>query len=487
MFSLNEKSLATCFYILCLTSAFLMTLWATVEYFKNEDVIEISYRKFNQNEEDSQYPAMSLCFMDAYKESSFRGAFGEKINITAYKDFINGNTWNENMIKIDYDDVTIDIGDYLFDTCMVTTMSRSCQGIKKIDPIAFPSPLGVLKCFSFHHIFGSKYQFHKKIGADTRTSLDEVMIAMNTSIFPNGIRPSSGRFLVMFHYPFQLVRSIYTTYYNWPSRDKSSPRYYAMQFNIKAVETLKRRNNGNQECYQWQQFDSETFEDVMQSVGCRPPYWKSKYDHPSCNSSKQMSSVAMHYQAKLYQDDKFENIVPPCVEIKKMDVEFEEHTGDKSKNEFNNDFYDRFENIAGTKDDWFIIHLHFWSSIDFKEIKQIRAYSILSAIGNASGYIGFLVGLSISELPSLIFWIYGKIKHYWKYSNNPWKHSSTDNGNIEIKYQETNEQLISGENQVTYKNLQDLQEHVDKQISELTKYVSNYNPKTLGKRKKQPN
>ena len=46
-----------------------MTLWATLEYLKNEDVIEISYRKFDQTKGDSQYPAMSLCFVDAYKQS----------------------------------------------------------------------------------------------------------------------------------------------------------------------------------------------------------------------------------------------------------------------------------------------------------------------------------------------------------------------------------------------------------------------------------
>ena len=65
---------------------------------------------------------------------------------------------------------------------------------------------------------------------------------------------------------------------------------------------------------------------------------------------------------------------------------------------------------AGGKENWFVIHLHFWSSIDFKEIKQIRAYSMMSVIGNASGYIGFAVGWSISELPRLIFWLYAKTK-----------------------------------------------------------------------------
>ena len=50
--------------------------------------------------------------------------------------------------------------------------------------------------------------------------------------------------------------------------------------------------------------------------------------------------------------------------------------------------------------------------------KQIRAYPIMSTIGNASGYIGFLVGVSISELPQLIFWLFSKCKHYYEHLRN---------------------------------------------------------------------
>ena len=35
---------------------------------------------------------------------------------------------------------------------------------------------------------------------------------------------------------------------------------------------------------------------------------------------------------------------------------------------------------------------------------------MMSAIGNASGYIGFAIGWSISELPRLIFWLCAKTK-----------------------------------------------------------------------------
>ena len=372
----------------------MMTFLATLEYIRNEDVIEISYRKFDTNKADTQYPSMSLCFVDAYKQSCFEDhSNGDEktINTSSYSAFINGDLWDEKMMEINYDEVTINLNEYLIATCMITTMSRACQEIHKIDTVIFPSPLGVLKCFSFHHIMGLNYNIDPH-GMHDNVNLDEVMVSLNSSIFPSGSRPSSGRFLVMFHYPYQLVRSIYTTFYDWPSRATS--HFYAMQFHIKSVETLKRRLDGNNECYDWKNFDSKIIENVMDAIGCQPPYWKSKFGrYLPCNSSTQMKRIASHYQAQLYQNSLFQKVVPPCVEMKKIDVVVAEDAGD------------------GTRDDWFIIHLHFWAAIDFKEIKQIRAYSVMNAVGNAAGYLGFLLGVSISQL---IVWVITQIKTIYK-------------------------------------------------------------------------
>ena len=72
MFEITEKRLYKMFYCVCWSLAVTMTLLATLKYIRNEDVIEISYRKFNTNKADTQYPSMSLCFVDAYKQSWFK-------------------------------------------------------------------------------------------------------------------------------------------------------------------------------------------------------------------------------------------------------------------------------------------------------------------------------------------------------------------------------------------------------------------------------
>ena len=405
MMSITKDNLSNCFYFLCTLFAFVMTMWATSEYLKNEDVIEISYRSFNSYVENGQYPEMSLCFANPYDDSKFPND-GKFFNSSIYHDFLHGKRWDEDLIELNYDNVTIDLQDYLIDTCLMTTKSRKCFKMNKIDTIVFPSPLGILKCFSIH---GRDLEYNDK----KKVNIDEAMIAINNSIFPNGLRPKSGQFFVKFHHPYQLVRAIYTTFYDWHSRENLPPTYYSMQFHIKAVEKLRRREDGNEPCYDWKNYDDQTREDVMLAVGCRPPYWRSKYNHPFCSNSEQMEKILLHNQAKLYQNDEFQKVVPPCLEFKKIDVEFDEDPGDQSKNEVSKDFYDHCADIAGGKDNWFIIHVHYWASIDFKEIKQVRAYTTMSLLGNASGYIGFLVGCSMSELPSLIFWLHAKTKQMY--------------------------------------------------------------------------
>ena len=101
MFAITEKQLHKLFYFICLLLASLMTFWAILEYVKNEDVIEISYRKFDQTKGDSQYPAMSLCFVDYYNQSSFEMSNHDEktFNITSYSDFINGDIWEEENVS----------------------------------------------------------------------------------------------------------------------------------------------------------------------------------------------------------------------------------------------------------------------------------------------------------------------------------------------------------------------------------------------------
>ena len=152
MSRITQEHIFFSFYYLCLGVAFAMSLWCVLEYAKNNDITEVSYQMFDPNltnTDESQYPSLSLCFMDSYKETSLQTySIRGGINSTMYSEFLKGNYWDAEMLKVDYDLVTFDIKDYIIGTCMTSTSTSECQNIKQIQASIYPGTLGVLKCFS---------------------------------------------------------------------------------------------------------------------------------------------------------------------------------------------------------------------------------------------------------------------------------------------------------------------------------------------------
>ena len=376
------------FYYLCLLTAFAAAFWCLSEYVDNSDITEISYQKFDSKKGESQYPSLTLCLLDRYKESILRNYHDKEINGTTYSNFLKGKYWNDKMIQVDYASVTIDINDYIIGTCMTNSRWSECLKLNHIIPSTQILGTGPSKCFSFVH--------------KSDAPLKEVYIAVNNSIFSSGVRPMHARFLAMFHYPDQIIRSLGTMRHQWQSRKNASDNYYVMSFSLKDVELLKRRRNGEETCYNWEQYDSKMQENTIKSVGCQPPYWKSNQNYPNCSSRKQLANIILQHKLFNLEDNRFQTYVPPCIEIKKMELTFVETSDKKSKIKYHDNIYHQFEENAGTAQGWFIIKTTFWRLTTFKEMKQIKAYSLQSFIGNAGGYIGLLVGVTISELPNFV-------------------------------------------------------------------------------------
>ena len=98
----------------------------------------------------------------------------------------------------------------------------------------------------------------------------------------------------------------------------------------------------------------------------------------------------------------------------KMDVVFIEQLGIVVKNTGGyGSVFDRFIRDAGTTKDWFVINTQFWKSASYKEMRKVKAYSLQSMVGNAGGYIGLLVGISISDLPRSLFKLFLALKSKW--------------------------------------------------------------------------
>ena len=395
------------FYCLCLICAFALSFWCTSEYAKNKEITEISFQRFNPIEEERQYPSMTLCLTESYKDLEFYKYNESTINSTSYSKFLAGINGTMDMFFIDYDSVTIDVRDYIIDSCIVgidgLQSASDCQKFGRIEYYTRMTGVGVTKCFSFKH--------------DSKEPIDETYIALNTSIFSKGVRPTFGRFLILFHYPDQIFTGNRNIFYKWPVRANPMDEFYHMHFGISNVEILHRRKKGRERCYDWKRYDFRVIDDVMRSVGCQPPYWKSKLGLPSCRSQQELRNLRVQWWSKNVQDERFQKYFPPCIEITKMDVSFEEVSAEElSKQGLGYEAVDdRFIKKAGTARGWFVINTSLWQSASFKEIRKVRAYSFQSMIGNSGGYIGLLAGISISDLSCVVLRIYFALKGMFMY------------------------------------------------------------------------
>ena len=103
------EHLSLFFHLLCVVST-LVLLWICAwRYIENDSTSLVDFRTFQEREKDI-YPSFSLCFRG-------EGIFDkDQLNINEienYKQFLKGEIWDDAMLKIDYDEVTINLVDYV--------------------------------------------------------------------------------------------------------------------------------------------------------------------------------------------------------------------------------------------------------------------------------------------------------------------------------------------------------------------------------------
>ena len=109
LFQICDKTFLAC----CIIATISFTSFCIYQYQRNDDTSVISFRKFHENE-NSVYPALVLCFGDYLKHDAFHNDTHEN----RYKSFLEGKFWDDEMAKIDYEDVTIDIHGYIIEMQM---------------------------------------------------------------------------------------------------------------------------------------------------------------------------------------------------------------------------------------------------------------------------------------------------------------------------------------------------------------------------------
>ena len=267
------RSIYYLFRVLCILFAGYMILMQVIRYFQNLDTPKISFKEFNESEDD-RYPDITVCFHGyPYPSQMYRVGSLKKmgpLNAKEYQQLLGGNTnvWKEN-----------------FDTANITEMDfdRAMIGGKDKDKFFIPD-------YFLAYTNGSKawrrdfvektYQIPGKI-CFTR-QLKKFHKGLFLSLERLQVRLSDVSVSLFVHYPGQVLRTIFGKDRIFKSilsmtkeeldNNKTSNN---IEIQLSQMNVVKQRPDGVNPCNPNAYEDDRKFWNaIFRRISCLPPYWK---------------------------------------------------------------------------------------------------------------------------------------------------------------------------------------------------------------------
>ena len=245
---------------------------------------QVTFQEFHK-EKDNLYPSLTICTSYIFFDESFK-SYGEGINLSTYTDFLIGDYWDDKLVNVDYDNVSLNFLDYLLGINMWTPDWRHLKGDKEFldDPrkFAMRNATTISGQRDEENYWVPNFRTSYK-GASTKCFTVDIPyiplqkiwtfgIVLDADMFPGGIRPNFYEFGVMAHYPGQFFDSKIKKY-QWEERSSNSFGL-SMKFLIERLEIIKNRNTKKHRCYEkWKENDEKITLDKIGEVGGKPPWW----------------------------------------------------------------------------------------------------------------------------------------------------------------------------------------------------------------------
>ena len=372
------------FRLVCILTTIALVIWCCIEFNENEDVCEVSFKKFHEDK-DSIYPELAFLLPNRFNDTALKG-YDEGLNEVNYRKFLaGGDDWDTKMLDVDFEKVSMRLEDYIIKACYYETLHDKMYGDCKNN--------GVIKQWNNFGNALATLHFPSDI------ILWGATIKLKTSIFYNGLRPDNGGFNVFFAYRNQIYRSLSSALYKWPVRNNESAKNYIMRFTLKSMEVFRRRQKKNKACYNAGDYDAKIREIIVENIGCRPIMWDTNRNEPLCTTPQSYHElVAEHFDQYTRIQRKNKTYIDPCLSIQKLKIDYAEEN-----------IPSREVSSEDDDDEWFKIEFDLTPN-NFKEIKQARKYSVQGLVGNAGGYIGLCLGYALWNVPSLVNDVYSQIK-----------------------------------------------------------------------------
>ena len=390
----------------CIMATIGFTSYCLQQFFLNEDTSLVHFRKYHNRLVDI-YPAISLCFSNYLKTSVFHHNQGKMMD---YKRFLVGMRFDKEFAKLNYENVTMNIKEYIIDAILIKQFDGDLDEIEE-DAIVTEedNENGTAKNNETEELFDLddiiKWDMNKYLYVSANidpnykcwtfeipylekiTTYRRFVIRLKKSIFRNSVRPTNEDFKVVISYPGQFL-SARVTKSDWRRIPGIIKNELKMEFNIQNMIILRKRDKLNEPCkMETTRDDEDKLKQLVQTVGCRALHINLNTTYPDCLNQELVANASKFYNA-------MEEYEGPCRQVEKIMY-----------------FYDEYEETFFTKDEsekGYELVLNFQGNT-FMEIEQVRAYDFQNLIGNGGGYIGVFLGVAVIQLPAMLY----KIHNYF--------------------------------------------------------------------------
>ena len=295
-------------FCFCLFTTISLSIYSILRYCRNDDTTLVQVSQYHTSD-DRIYPSLTICIGQPFLVKEFERLKLDRINMSSYKDFLAGKLWDEQMLSIDYDNVTVSLENNLLQS-YYRTFDRKFLTYKPIIYVSYRSYNG--KCFT---IDAPNLKEHMLLNS---------YLVVSNNIFSNGAR-SPGNLRISIHYPGQYFTNYYSGKRRWDIRDNKT-KSYKMAFNLKNVNVIAHRNKIQKPCIEeWKRYDEYVMNVMMLETGCRPPHWilsgmNSNATLPICDNAKQMKKFSLRPSLL-----KVLSLKPPCRSIDRLDYDYFEN------------------------------------------------------------------------------------------------------------------------------------------------------------------
>ena len=359
-------------WICCCILATLSTMaWQLSNYYNGEEQQIVEYRTFNDMDTD-RYPSLALCWTMTINEKKLK-IYGDKFTSKGYKNFLTGLVWDENMLKVKYDEVTANLTDYILQYGYWKSSGKrkilyDIAAENKLKPGLREWSFFSQKCITFDIPFKKRMQ------------ISSFYVFLKSSIFGKGGRLANpdtrifneNQFHLTLHYQNQFIRRFKVSKKHWPIRAQGSSKHYVMRLTVESIDVLVRRNTYHTPCIEGApEHDQTIINYVLEGERCKPPYFNLTSTLEPCSQQKQLRQIYMKIKMAVHNGNakRFLTAENPCRSLERISydaIDVESRQTWMQENPWLN------ESTGVVLD---------FKELTYKEVKSVRGMDIQALIG----------------------------------------------------------------------------------------------------------